>query len=256
MTQGVSVLRVLFLWIGLLFGATVATAQSIVTDLSQNDVAITANFDGSQIFIFGAVKSAIMPDVNAAPLDVIIEVAGPSAPVEVRKKVHKFGIWVNGPAVEITQAPVFYSLAGTRPVREILSDEERAKYNIGLDYVVQASDDIAPEYKDALIRIRQERGTFAKLESPVKLSEQTLFTTKVNLPSNLVEGDYTASIYLVRDQAVVASSVSEITVRKAGMERWIYNLAHEKPLIYGLLSLLVALVAGYGASTIFRLMKR
>ena len=43
-----------------------------------------------------------------------------------------------------------------------------------------------------------------------------------------------------------------IDVRKVGIERWIYNLAHEKPLIYGLLSLFIAIVAGWSASAVFR----
>ncbi len=248
-------MRILLLLVSLAFSATAALSQSIVSDLSQNRVSITANFDGSQIFIFGAVKSNIMPDVNAAPLDVIIEVSGPAGPVLVRKKEYKYGIWVNAEAVEVDRAPTFYSLAGTRPVREILSDEERAKYNIGLDFAVQAPD-VGEEYAEAVVRIRQDEGTFGTAESGVKLTEETLFTTEVDLPSNLVEGDYVASIYLVRDGKVVASSKDEITVRKAGLEAWIYNLAHDKPLIYGLLSLLVALVAGWTASTVFRLLKR
>ncbi len=248
-------MRAVFLLIALVFPASAALSQAIVSDLSQNRVSITANFDGSQIFIFGAVKSNIMPDMNAGPLDVIIEVSGPSGPVLVRKKEYKYGIWVNAEAVTVDRAPSFYSLAGTRPVNEILPASEREKYNLGLDYAVGGSA-AGPEYAKAVVRIRQDSGVFATTESSVKLSEQTLFTTEVDLPSNLVEGDYTASIYLVRDQKVVASSTSSIMVRKAGLERWIYNLAHEKPLIYGLLSLLVALVAGWTASTVFRLLKR
>ncbi len=45
-------------------------------------------------------------------------------------------------------------------------------------------------------------------------------------------------------------------MRKAGLEVWLYDLAHNYALVYGLLSLLVALVAGYGASEIFRRLKR
>ncbi len=43
-----------------------------------------------------------------------------------------------------------------------------------------------------------------------------------------------------------------IGVRKVGLERWIYTLAHEQPLIYGLLSLAIAIAAGWSASAVFR----
>jgi hypothetical protein len=36
------------------------------------------------------------------------------------------------------------------------------------------------------------------------------------------------------------------------LERWIYNLAHAYPLIYGILSLTIAIIAGWLASAVFR----
>ena len=40
-----------------------------------------------------------------------------------------------------------------------------------------------------------------------------------------------------------------------GLERWLTNLAHDQPLIYGLLSLLIAVVAGWAASAGFRFLR-
>ncbi|HHB81406.1 MAG TPA: hypothetical protein ENK83_06650, partial [Aliiroseovarius sp.] len=39
-------------------------------------------------------------------------------------------------------------------------------------------------------------------------------------------------------------------------ERWIYALAHEKPLIYAIMALVIAIVAGWGASAFFRVVLR
>ena len=46
-----------------------------------------------------------------------------------------------------------------------------------------------------------------------------------------------------------------INVRKEGLERFLYNLSREHSLVYGLLSLIIAVAAGYGASAAFRLFK-
>ena len=46
-----------------------------------------------------------------------------------------------------------------------------------------------------------------------------------------------------------------ITVRKVGLERWIYNLAHDQPLAYGILSLAIAIAAGWLASAVFRYLR-
>ena len=47
-----------------------------------------------------------------------------------------------------------------------------------------------------------------------------------------------------------------IEVRKVGLERWLYRLALEQPFIYGIMSLAIAISAGWGASAAFRVFKR
>jgi hypothetical protein len=78
----------------------------------------------------------------------------------------------------------------------------------------------------------------------------------VALPANLTEGEYKVRLFITRDGAVVDTHEEIITVNKDGLERWIYSLAHEQPLLYGLLSLVLAIVAGWGASAAFGLLRR
>ena len=90
----------------------------------------------------------------------------------------------------------------------------------------------------------------------MKVIEETLFETRIRLPANLVEGDYRARIFLLRDKTVVDVFESSIEVRKVGLERWIYTMAQEQGALYGLLSILVALSAGWLASAAFRVIFR
>ena len=72
------------------------------------------------------------------------------------------------------------------------------------------------------------------------------------MPANLTEGNYTARILLTRSGKVVDVYSTEIFVQKVGLERWIFALAHERPLVYGLLSLFIAISAGWMASAVFK----
>jgi uncharacterized protein (TIGR02186 family) len=110
-------------------------------------------------------------------------------------------------------------------------------------------------FSDALIRIRKKNNAYQLLENAVSVDQQTLFRTKIALPSNLTEGDYATRIFLMRNGAVVSEFNTVIDVRKVGLERWLFSLSREKPLIYGLLSLAIAIAAGWGASAIFRFIK-
>ncbi len=253
-------LRIIFT-VALLMAGPLTAQETVVVDLSQNRVDITATYSGSDIFVFGAVqRDAPLPE-GTSPLDVAIVIEGPLETTTVRKKENKLGIWVNTDSVAVHQAPSFFTIATTGPLKEILNEGDRRDYAIGLEFAVRPQeneDNIADmeDFRQAVIRIRKEAGLYSEREGIVNLTDDTLFEADIQLPANLVEGDYTARIYLIRDKSIVADTSVAITVRKAGLEAWLYNLAHENALIYGLLSLLVALVAGYGASEIFRRLKR
>lgn len=235
-------------------------SEQVIAGLSQNRVAITANFDGSEILIFGAVKRE-SPAPDDVALDVIITVSGPSGPVQVRRKSKRLGIWINTQAVEIDSAPSFYAVATTRPLRTILSHTEDLRSKITINNAIRSvgvpSDVTDSEnFTQALIRIRKSKGLYQTLENKITLADDTLFRTSVALPANLTEGTYTARFLLLRDKKVVSEYQTGIEVRKEGLERWIYNLAHQKPLVYGILSLFLAIAAGWGASVAFRYLRR
>ena len=54
---------------------------------------------------------------------------------------------------------------------------------------------------------------------------------------------------------MVSQFRTAIFVRKDGLERWIYQLAYDHPFLYGLLALAIALIAGWGASALFRFVR-
>ncbi|MFQ5622184.1 MAG: TIGR02186 family protein [Paracoccaceae bacterium] len=245
----------------LLVAAPVSARETVVAGISQNRISITANFDGSEILIFGAVKREAPVPETAKPLDVLIEVTGPSKPVIVRRKERKLGIWVNAISVKVDLAPSYYALASSGPLNEVISETNRQRYKIGLDKAIrlvgEARAGVIPrDFSDALVRLRERDGLYSEVKAKVDISEETLFRTSIKLPSNLVEGDYKARLFILRGKQVIDVRATDIAVRKVGLERFIYSLAHERPLAYGLLSLAVALIAGYGASEAFRLLRR
>jgi uncharacterized protein (TIGR02186 family) len=113
----------------------------------------------------------------------------------------------------------------------------------------------AGEFVLALLRVRTNEGRYRILEGKVELTEETLFRTDIVLPANLTEGEYKVRLFLLRDKRVIASQEKVIGVRKEGLERFVFNLAHQQPLIYGLVSLVLAALAGWGASAAFRLIR-
>ena len=234
---------------------TALTAEEIVADMSQTRVSITANFDGSEILIYGAIsREAERPE---GEMGVIITVEGPSEPVTVRKKDKRVGIWVNTEALEVDLAPTFYAVTTSAPMSDVLSEIENLRYKISIPSAIRAvgvADSVGnvDEFLDALIRVRSKNALYQLNEGDVRVAEGTLFDTSIQLPSNLTEGSYRTRIFLTRDGAVIDEFETQIDVSKVGLEKFLYNLAHDKPLIYGLLSLAIAIAAGWMAAAFFR----
>ena len=230
--------------------------ERIVAGLSQNQVQITATFDGSAILIYGAIKRDA-PDPGGPPLAVIVTTEGPSTPLTIRKKDRVAGIWLNRDSVTIDAAPSFYDVSTSMPLSQSLSETDDLRYRVTLQHLIRAvgiSGEAAnsEDFVAALMRIRTEQGRFRVEEGEVQLVENTLFRADVELPSDLVEGNYKVRMFLTRGGRVMDEKELTIFVRKAGLERFLYNLAQQKPLVYGLISLAIAVIAGWAASEGFR----
>jgi uncharacterized protein (TIGR02186 family) len=241
-------------WILILLAlAAPLRAEEIVSGVSTSGVSITTNFNGTAIMVYGAAIREAPPPEDSL-LDVIVTVEGPPTPLVIRKKERVAGIWLNRGALVVASAPSFYAVATTGDLDTTLSAAADAEYHITIPSTIEAFRGKADQgdYLEALQRIRAATGQYKLAKNSVLLLRQALFRTDITLPANLVEGDYRVRIFLTRKGEVIDSQENVIAVEKAGLERWLYNLAMQQPLIYGVISLVLAMVAGWGASEAFR----
>ncbi|TPE49917.1 TIGR02186 family protein [Amaricoccus solimangrovi] len=247
----------LALWLAGLAGQGAAARESVVTGLSTDRIALTARYEGSEILVFGAIRRDAPTPPGMGPPDVIITLKGPPKSVIIRRKDRRLGIWLNTEAVRVRGAPSYYAIASTRPLDAgLLTETERLRHQIGMDQAARRVEGVAgltdtSRFTEALARIREDRGLYSEQDEGVDLAQETLFQARFELPANLVEGDYDAEFFLVRDRRVISSAHTVITVEKEGIERWLYNLARQEPLLYGLLAVALALVCGWLANAAF-----
>lgn len=239
--------------------AAKAGKEEVVLGLSQDRVAITATFDGSEILVFGAVKRET-PIPKDDPLEVVVAVSGPAPSVMVRRKEKKLGIWVNVDSVLVDSAPAFYAVATSAPFDQVLTDTEDLRYRVSIKRAIRSVGAAmhirgAQAFADAVVRIREKNGLYSLRENTVAVDEQTLFRTAIEMPADLTEGEYQTRIFLTRGGEVVSSYETTIDVRKVGLERFLYSLSREQPFLYGLMSLAIAIAAGWGASAAFSLLR-
>jgi len=224
-------------------------AAPLVADLSKHLVAITTGFAGADVLLFGAVDG---------PGDVVVIIWGPPEEVAIHRKSRIAGIWINTAQLTFDRVPSFYSVASSRPLDEIASDQVLTRLEMGVDRIdlplphAKASANVARNWRDALIRNKQRLGHYSTEVGQVIFLGENLFRTLVEFPANVPTGTYQIEVYLLRDGRVVSAQTTPLIVSKIGLEADVFDFAHNYAALYGLIAILVALVAGWLAHIAFR----
>ncbi|MGF1606004.1 MAG: TIGR02186 family protein [Rhodothalassiaceae bacterium] len=224
-------------------------APPLLVDLSVSRVEIRYSFAGANLLLFGAIGEAAD---QADRLDVLVVVKGPPTPTVVRRKDRIAGIWVNRESVEFDDAPGFYYLASTRPLDAFISADQLAALAVRPeDLPLQAeADDEAAKFRAALIRLKRQEGLYGLDPDAVTIRQQRLFRTDIPLPANVPTGPYAIDIYLFADGRLAARDRASLEVTKEGFERLVYTLANDRPFLYGLFAVVIALIAGWLAALV------
>lgn len=227
-----------------------ASTPQLTADISTDRVEITTGFTGASVMVFGATERLIGPESGE---DVVIVAWGPSQPAVVRRKVNVLGFWVNGPAAVFPDIPGFYALASTRPVWEVLPEDVRRAARLGLDALpLRAEGAQAPAFRAALLDLKQQDGRWQEYAAPVALAGGRLFSARVSFPDTVQTGDYRVEVLLVRERRIVARQELFLRVDRVGTAASIASVARNAPLLYGIACILLAALAGWLGSVLFR----
>jgi uncharacterized protein (TIGR02186 family) len=230
--------------------------EEVQSDLSTREISIQSNFTGIEILIYGSIDFSQTKAPDQGVYDVIIVIRAPSHALVARHKERVAGIWINAPGKVFPSVPGFYAALSTRPIRAITSDETLKMLGIGLANVHFGRDSSGdPEeetYRSAVIRLKERQKLFQEDDDGVAFIGRSLFRASVSLPVNVPIGRYTADVYLFRDGQLISKNQSTLAVNKAGFEHLVYWLAFHRPLIYGVLAVLLAVLAGLAGWAFFR----
>jgi uncharacterized protein (TIGR02186 family) len=256
---GVAAARNVVRWLALLVGVLLAlparaqlpaSTPLLTADLSTDRVEITTGFTGASVIVFGATENLIGPQTGE---DVVVLAWGPPQPTVVRRKVNVLGFWVNGPAATFPEVPGFYAIAATRPVWDALPEDTRRAGRLGLEALpLRAEGAQAPAFRAALLELKQRDGRWQEYAAPVTLAGGRLFSARVSFPDTVQTGDYRVEVLLVRERRIVARQELFLRVDRVGTAAWIATIARNAPLLYGVGCILLAALAGWVGSVLFR----
>jgi len=230
---------------------SVVAQDLLVADLNEIEVAITTDFNGADLLLFGTIDHELNDDV-------IIIVEGPPKNIAIRQKSRVSGIWINTESATLDTIPSFYQISSTRPLNVIASTKTLKELGLGLDNIPfdliegsSISGDDPQVWKAALIRNMENEGLWNE-NSDIKVRKKILFRSNIHLPANILPGEYHVRILHFRSGQLFNETYSLINVQKKGLSAQIYQFAHNYPPAYGMFAIIFAVFMGWGAARVFR----
>tara|TARA_R100000365_G_scaffold264_1_gene891 strand:+ start:5316 stop:6077 length:762 start_codon:yes stop_codon:yes gene_type:complete len=252
----VTAVRILLALFALLAMLTGASAQGLVFGTSDPTISIHSNFAGETITLFGNIEPSLDGTPPQGTFDVVFVIRGPVEERVVRRKSRQFGIMLNADHALFSGLPSFYRVLSSRPLETILDPEVIAERNL----TVQAQAALALEettgnvalFENELVRLMGEANLYRTDERGISFLSPTFFSTRVILPAHVPNGIFLAQALVVQNGQVVAQGAQRFFVQKSGFERFIGEAAVNQPLLYGIATVLLALVTGWLGGVLFR----
>ena len=240
--------------------ATPACAERLVVSLSNHRVTITANFVGEDLVLFGTIEPDPPSQIMRPAYDLVVTVAGPRKTYRTRRKERVLGIWVNVDSREFVRVPSYLAILANRPIREIASADLARRLQLGLDNYI-LTQRVGPDFADTVpddpfrvsfVKLQQEHALYFERTSAVTFLTPTVFRATIPLPSSVPIGAYAVDVKLLAGGELLARTNSALEIAKIGFEQYVADAARDYGFLYGLATVLLALLTGWFASVVFR----
>jgi hypothetical protein len=153
-------------------------------------------------------------------------------------------------------------MSSTKKLEDILDKKEMDRYLLGYGALIRHVDmepiaDEAEKVKwfDEFVRFKESSKLYALSAGNISVTEnqgKQHYQVLMNWPYQAPPGDYTVTAYAVRDRKVVETAEAHVAVEQVGMVKSFAGMAKNNGGLYGIISVLAALGAGFGVGMVFR----
>jgi uncharacterized protein (TIGR02186 family) len=233
-------------------------AESLVVSLSSERVAITSNYTGSSVVVFGAIERDAQTVPRAGDYAIVVTVRGPPQFVVVREKEPFGPMWLNREEQRFPAAPAYIGVFASGPLSLIADEPVRKRLRLGLRAIVDAPDFTNDRdgrdrpFREALVRLKDQDRLYITNEAGVSFLTPALFRASVPLPATAPPGRYDVEVALMLDGVALSRVETRFRLFKIGFEEQVGAIARNWSAAYGLVTVACAVFFGWLASIIFR----
>lgn len=239
------------LLVGLAWCGTSLAAEGPGTmELSATTIKISTFYNGTTLDVSGS-----MPEDG----DVVLRVSGPKKNVHLKEKGQVAGVlWMNKTDVSLENTPAVYMVyTPAGPVESFLSPE------LGVGYKALVKDiEIVPESADKpfifgeYVKLMEKSGVYVVENGAITYGAAAggmkAFSATLTIPSKMSAGDYKIDALVIKNGAVTNTLSKNLTLELSGFPKLIADLAYGRPLLFGILAVLIAVGTGLLIGVLFK----
>lgn len=236
--------------------ATAKPAWALTCQVNPNTVAINLSYHGATLSVTGE---------NTAGDELIIRIGNAAGDTHY-KYMGKAGgfFWMKKGDVGFKNVPGVYLLYTSRDIEHLMDPAGQKSNLIGYEALKEAaemetaSDELngnEAKWKEEFIRFKEHQDLYAIHSGTITRQHGATsdsYSAEVSWPYQAPPGTYTVEAMAVRNGQVVERAESSFTVARTGVVAWLSNLAFNSPAAYGIMAVVVAIVAGFAVGMIFR----
>ncbi|MBI5213007.1 MAG: TIGR02186 family protein [Nitrospirae bacterium] len=254
MTENVSLLIAIVLFAVLL--------PLIFAGAAPAELTINANHDYITIDFFYHGRAVGVRGISEPGTDIVIKITSPEGHQALNKKGKAAGfLWMNMGTLKFEHAPNLYFIHSTKKPDEILSAEEMNKYVIGypsmnkhIEITPVSNDEERTKWFNEFIRYKEASKLYAASSGRIKITNESgrqKYYIQTDWPYQAPPGEYLVTVYAVKDKKVIEKAETKVTVEQAGIVKALSGMAKSNGALYGIISIVAALGAGFGVGMIF-----
>ena len=174
-------------------------------------------------------------------------------------------IWVNTGKVSISGVPSLYLAMSAQAVSEFLQPEAIEKYMLDLA-ALEKQIRIEPREMDRdilraeYLKLKSSENSYRFISDAVKMGEAgqdgVPYLIDLEWPRNAPPGDYEVVVYEFRNGSMAREFNAPLKVERVGFPAFMVSLAKNRAELYGGLSVILAVLAGFGMDSLVAALRR
>lgn len=222
-----------------------------------------ANHDHIKVNFFYHGSTVSVSGVADKGTDLIIKIASPEGHEALKQKGKVGGLlWMNVGSLKFEDVPNLYSIHSTRKVEDLIDQNAQDQFVIGYPALGRhiklspaADEQEKAKWFSEFLKYKESSMLYTTSSGKIDLKEkdgkQSYYIT-TEWPYQAPPGDYLVTVYAVRGGKIVDTAVSKVLVEQVGIVKSLAGMAKNNAVIYGIISVISALGAGFGVGLVFR----